>query len=119
MAHGNLLFPNPLAQLFIRKRDRSGRSLWRLLLKDPAHVAQEPGGTGEQGWPPKVIHVVKEILSILAALRRRQREPADGGVPVLRNLLAQQIELAQGILGVLVPPFSGGGQPADALGGIL
>ena len=67
----------------------------KLLLEDSAHVVQEPGGAGQEGRPLPIVHVVQEILGVLVALLCRQREPANSGFPVLRDILSQQIQLAE------------------------
>ena len=50
---------------------------------------------------------------------RRQCEPANGGFPVLGNILAQQVQLSEGILGVLVSLLRRLRQPADSARCIL
>ena len=63
--------------------------------------------------------MVEKISGVLIALFRRQCEPADGGFPVLGNILAQQVQLSEGILGVLVSLLRRLRQPADSARCIL
>ncbi len=74
-----------------------------MLLKDTPHVVEEPGSAGEQGW--QALRVVKEILGVWIALPCSQCEPVNGGLVILRDVLSQQVQLAQGILGKLVSLF--------------
>ena len=111
VAHGDLLLSDLSPQLTVHKGDSAARRRG-LLLEDAAHVVEEPGGAGEEGG--RVIHVVKEKPGVLIALFRRQCEPADGGFPVLGNILAQQVQLSEGILGVLVSLLRRLRQPADS-----
>ena len=66
--HGHFLFPNPLSELAVCERGRSGRPSRCLLLEYSAQVVKEPRGAGKYRQP--VVHVVQEILRILVALRR-------------------------------------------------
>ena len=90
VAHGDFLLSDFSSQLTVHKGDPAARRRG-LLLEDAAHVVEEPGGAGEEGG--RVIHVVKEKPGVLIALFHRQREPADGGFSVLRNILSQQVQL--------------------------
>ena len=63
----NLFLLHFSPQFTIHEGDLAGQRR-DLLLKDAAHVVQEPGGAGEQRGC--VIHMVKEVLRIRAALFR-------------------------------------------------
>ena len=90
MAHSNLLFLNLSPELAVHKiAPRKNRE--RLLLKNPAHMMQEPGGAGRQGRPPEVIQVAEKVLRIFITLLCRQREPMEGGVLVLRSRFFQKV----------------------------
>jgi hypothetical protein len=80
---------------------------------------QQPRRRHEDGRITEAVYVVKEKLSIDIALRRREREPAHGGVFVLLHTLAGEIELAEGILGVLIVLLRGGRHPPDGGGRVL
>ena len=114
VAHGDFLFPDSPSELALREVD-SGERRRSLVLEYLAHVVQEPCGTGQEGRPLGVIHVVQEILGILIALFRRQREPVDSGIFVLEDILSQEVQLAEGILGILVSLFCRGSKLADGL----
>ena len=99
VAHGDFLFSDLPPQLAVHKADPSCRA-WGLIPEDVPHVAEEPGGAGEQRRC--VVHVAEEILGVLITLFRSLGEPVNGGVPVLGDVLPQQIQLAESILRVLI-----------------
>lgn len=103
MAHGDFLFLDSPPELPVCHGNTASGHPRFLLLEDPGHVVQEPGGAGKHRWTVEIVHVVKEVLGVLIALGGGQREPADGGIPVMRNLFAQKIELAQRILRIRIP----------------
>ena len=67
--------------------------------------------------------MLHKILGVLITQLRRFLEPLPGGLPILRDILSQQEELAKSILGILVSLFRRRGQPADGpiriLGNVL
>lgn len=76
---------------------------------------QELRGVGQEGRALGIVHVVQEVLGVLIALLRRQREPAGGGILVLGDVLTQEIQLAKGVLGKLVSLLCRGGKLPDSL----
>ncbi|MPN39417.1 hypothetical protein SDC9_186945 [bioreactor metagenome] len=54
--------------------------------------------------------MVEEKLSVDVALRCRYGKPADGGILVLGDILSHQIQLAEGVLRMLIALFSGSRQ---------
>ena len=99
VSHSNLLFLHLPAQLAVHKKNttRWGRGLFT---EDVSHVPQEACGVGEQSGGG--VQAVKVVLSILVALVCRHREPAGGGLLVLRNVFPSQVQLAKSVLRVLV-----------------
>lgn len=99
------------SELAVHRQPRPGHGLWALLLKDAAHVVQERNGGGKKG----AVDLIQKIFCVLAALFGGQLQPLDGLLPVLGDVLAQQICFAQGVLGVLVPGVGGFLQPPGGL----
>lgn len=110
VSHGDLFLFDSSPQLAVHKRNPAGCRR-DLLLKNAAHVMEKLGSAGEERG--RVVHVVKEILSVLVSLLRSQCEPLDSGGPILRNIFPEQIQLAKGILCELIPSFCGLRQPMD------
>ena len=97
------LFSDFLQQFTVNSNPHPAGSRRRFLLpEDISQVVQKSGGGEEQRSGRPVIHVVEKILGILIALSCCQRQPAASGIPILRHLLAKQIELAQCVLSELV-----------------
>ena len=90
---------------------RTGWLQWRRIVrKNTAHVMQEPCPRQQNGGVFEAVHMVEEKLSVDVALRCREGKPADSGILVPCNVLAHQIQLAEGVLRILISLFSGGSQ---------
>ena len=114
------LFSDFLQQFTVNSNPHPAGSRRRFLLpEDISQVVQKSGGGEEQRSGRPVIHVVEKILGILIALSCCQRQPAASGIPILRHLLAKQIELAQCVLSELVSLLGRCHQPLERLLHIL
>ena len=114
------LFSDFLQQFTVNSNPHPAGSRRRFLLpEDISQVVQKSGGGEEQRSGRPIIHVVEKILGILIALSCCQRQPAASGIPILRHLLAKQIELAQCVLSELVSLLGRCHQPLERLLHIL
>ena len=73
-----------------------------LLLENVGQMVEQRNDGRHRRLAQAVIHVFQEILSIFIALIRCQLEPLDRTGSIFWDLLPKQIELAEGILGVLI-----------------
>ena len=73
-----------------------------LLLENAAHVVQQRSG----GREDRPVHPVQKKPGVLVPLSGRQLQPADGLPLILGEIPAQQVRLAQRVLGVLAPVLS-------------
>ena len=99
VTHGNLFLSDFSPQLAVHKIDPT-RWRWGLLPEAVSHVMEQLSGAGEERR--QVIHVIEKILGGWIALLRCQCEPADSGIPVLGNILSQEIQLTESVLCKLV-----------------
>ncbi len=102
MPHGDLLLPDFPPELAVHRRPNAARRLGVPLLENPAHVAQQRGGRRKDG----AVHPVQKKPGALVPLSGRQLQPADGLPLILGEIPAQQVRLAQRVLGVLAPVLS-------------
>ena len=106
VAHGDLLFPDLPPELFVHDWPQpSGAGRLALLPEDPGKVAEQLGDRLRDGKKIPAAHVLHKILRVLIALLRRPLEPLPRGLPILRDLLTHQVELAKGVLGILAALF--------------
>lgn len=84
-------------------------------MENPTYVMQEPRGIGQEGRALEIVHVVQEVLGVLIALRRRQREPVGGSILVLSDILSKKVQLTEGVLRELVSLLCRGGKLPDSL----
>ena len=84
-------------------------------MEDSAHVVEETGGGQHDGGRFQVVPAVQEKLGMAVALSGRLGEPEVG----LFLAVLVQIQLAEGVLCVLVPSFSGLSEVDHRLGDIL
>ena len=110
VAHGDLLLTDLLAQFAVRSvaAQRAGRN--GVVLKDPAHVVEQFGGREEYIGTVIIIEVVQKELGVLISLGCGFPEPAMRLLPVLGHILAGEVQLAQGVLRILVALLGGIGQ---------
>ena len=107
VAHGNLLLTDLLAQFAIcsvaaRRARRNG-----VILKDPAHVMEQLGGREEHIGLAAVIEVIQKELGVLISLGRGFPEPAVRLLSIPSYILSNEVQLAQGVLRILVTLLSG------------
>lgn len=86
------------------------------VLKDTSHLAEQPLHPADHSHSLPVLHPIQQEPGILTALFRRQGKPVDSGLPILRNLLPGQVQPAQSVLGILVPPGRRGCEKPGRLG---
>lgn len=113
MSHGDLLCLDLPAEFFVCEPNRPNRQTWFLFPEDISQVVQETNHAGSQGRTLEFIDMILEVLGVLVALGGVLGEPLQGSIPVLGNILPQQVQLSEGILGIFVSLLSGRGQPAD------
>lgn len=114
--HGQLLLPELFHPLTI-DMGLHGSSITgqRHFPEGLGHTMQKPGDGEHHRGLAHGVPTVQEKLSVLVTLNDRLCEPVESLFPVLGNVLAHEIQLAQNVLSILVPGFGGGGQVSDRL----
>jgi len=106
VAHGHTLLGEAFPAFRVDAHARRIVGRLGIVTKDPPHVVEQFGRRQHHGWISELVEAVEEELSVLVALGGGAGQPFLGLFTILLHIPAQEIQLAQGVLGKLISLFS-------------
>ena len=107
VSHGDLLRPDLSEQLSVHAMSRRGGRRHGVILKYLPQVVEQLGGRQERIGAVVVMEVLQEELGVLVSLGCRFPEPAVRLLSITSHILSGEVQLAQGVLRILVALLGG------------